>query len=68
MLFVVVLSLALGPRYQSEDFHIESIFPLESFSSGLQSKYMYNIDDCQQYSSISSKLSASMIDRQISTE
>ncbi|CAF4977960.1 unnamed protein product [Rotaria sp. Silwood1] len=27
---------ALGPRYQPEDFDIQSIFPLESFSSGLQ--------------------------------
>jgi hypothetical protein len=35
-LFSIIL--ALGPRYQSEDFDIQSIFPLESFSSGLQSK------------------------------
>ncbi|CAF1153492.1 unnamed protein product [Adineta steineri] len=27
---------ALGPRYQPEDFDIQTIFPLESFSSGLQ--------------------------------
>ncbi|CAF1047793.1 unnamed protein product [Rotaria magnacalcarata] len=27
---------ALGPRYQPEDFDIQSIFPLEPFSSGLQ--------------------------------
>jgi hypothetical protein len=33
--------LALGPRYQPEDFDIQSIFPLESFSSGLQSKIKY---------------------------
>ena len=30
--------LALGPRYQPEDFDIQSIFPLEPFSSGIQSK------------------------------
>ena len=30
--------LALGPRYQPKDFDIQSIFPLEQFSSGLQSK------------------------------
>lgn len=34
----MILFLALGPRYQPEDFNIRSIFPLEPFSSGLQSK------------------------------
>lgn len=33
----LLLFLALGPRYQPEDFDIQSIFPLEPFSSGLQS-------------------------------
>lgn len=33
--------LALGPRYQAEDFQIQSIFPLETFSSGLQSNEQF---------------------------
>lgn len=33
-----MIILALGPRYQAEDFDIQSIFPLEPFSSGVQSK------------------------------
>jgi hypothetical protein len=35
---LIGIILALGPRYQPEDFDIQSIFPLEPFSSGVQSK------------------------------
>jgi hypothetical protein len=37
----MVIILALGPRYQPEDFDIQSIFPLEPFSSGVQSKIFF---------------------------
>ncbi len=40
-LFIIIIILALGPRYQPEDFDIQSIFPLESFSSGVQSKIIF---------------------------
>ena len=37
----MVIILALGPRYQPEDFDLQSIFPLEPFSSGVQRKYIF---------------------------
>ena len=41
-LLCVCVCLALGPRYQAEDFQIQSVFPLETFSSGLQSKERFS--------------------------
>jgi hypothetical protein len=39
---LISIILALGPRYQPEDFDIQSIFPLEPFSSGVQSKIVFS--------------------------
>ena len=56
MKVVDVFVLALGPRYQAEDFDIQSIFPLEPFSSGVQSKRLFSLQNYLFRSCFSSQL------------